>query len=436
LAILQAVRRARKTLVSKDSKMPMPVRSLPTVQNWDCRSCSDCCRTYSVPVTAAERETIAKQAWSAVPGFEKMDTVVKAGGEYALAHTAEGACVFLGDDNRCRIHAKFGAAAKPKACRIYPFVMVPAGDHWRVGIRFACPTATANQGRKLAEHAGELAEFAGLLEADASRSIADLPPPPLQAGQSIPWVDLLRFNAAISEILNEPAYSLERRLRQISALAEVCKKSRFGEVQGDRLKEFLDVMGAAIVEDVPIRTMVPKPGWVGRMLFRQLAAVYCRKDNGPDTGIASRGKWTRIRSAWRFARGTGAIPKLHARIPTMTFADAEEARGSIPAEIEALLLRYYRVKVESLQFCGPTNYHRPYWEGLDSLLMTFPAILWLARVFERGGLDRTNATKLALRLVDDSFGYNKLLDAGRQPWAMRALADRGEIAKLIAWYAG
>jgi hypothetical protein len=40
-----------------------------------------------------------------------------------------------------------------------------------------------------------------------------------------------------------------------------------------------------------------------------------------------------------------------------------------------------------------------------------------------------------LRLVDDSYGYSKLLDAGRQPWAMRTLADRGEVAKLIAWYA-
>ena len=416
--------------------MPMPVRSLPTVQNWDCQNCSDCCRTYIVPVTAGEREIIARQNWSAEPGFENLETVVNAGDGDSLAHTADGACVFLGADNRCRIHAKFGAAAKPKACRIYPFVLVPAGDHWRVGIRFACPTATANQGRSLSAHAGELAEYAGLLEADTARSATELPPPALRAGQSVPWADLLRFNAALLELLNEPAYALERRLRQIAALAEVCKKSRFDAVQGPRLKEFLDVMSAAIVEDVPIRATVPKQGWVGRMLFRQLAAIYCRKDNGPDAGIASEGKWIRIHSAWRFARGTGSIPKLHARIPTMTFAEAEEPAGPIPPEAEALLLRYYRVKVESLQFCGPTNFHRTYWEGLDSLLMTFPTVLWLARVFARGGPDRLNATKLALRLVDDSYGYSKLLDAGRQPWAMRTLADRGEVAKLIAWYAG
>ena len=194
------------------------------------------------------------------------------------------------------------------------------------------------------------------------------------------------------------------------------------------------MMSAATQDDVPEAARVPAPTWVGRMLFRQMIALYSRKDNGPDTGIASRSRWIRIRSAWRFARGKGEIPKLHAKIPTATFADVERSAGPLPPEIEALLLRYYRVKVESLQFCGPTNFHRSYWEGLDSLLLTFPAILWLTRVFARGSLDRVDAAKLALRLVDDSFGFNKLLDVGLQAWAIRTLADRGEVAKLIAHY--
>ncbi len=416
--------------------MPMPVRSLPTVQNWDCRSCSDCCRTYAVPVTDAERTIIAKQGWSAEPGFEKLETVVMASDGYHLAHTADGACVFLGADKLCKIHAKFGETAKPKACRIYPFMMVPAGDHWRVGIRFACPTATANVGRNIASHAAAIREYAGLMEADATTPLDQLPPPALRSGQSVPWDELLRFNAAVLAILDESRFPLERRLRHISALAEVCKKSRFDAVQGVRLKEFLDVMTAATEDEAPDAAKVPAPSWIGRMLFRQMTALYSRKDNGPDAGIASRSRWVRIRSAWRFARGRGEIPKLHGKIPTATFADVEQPAGPLPAETEALLLRYYRVKVESLQFCGPTNFHRPYWEGLDSLLLTFPAILWLTRVFARGPFDRVSAAKLALRLVDDSFGFNKLLDAGRQAWAIRTLAERGEVAKLIARYAG
>ena len=65
-------------------------------------------------------------------------------------------CVFLSPDNRCRLHERYGAEAKPLACRLYPFVLVPAGDHWRVSLRFACPSVATNQGRALPQHADEI----------------------------------------------------------------------------------------------------------------------------------------------------------------------------------------------------------------------------------------------------------------------------------------
>ena len=112
--------------------MPLPVRSLPTLQNWDCQSCSDCCRSYAVGVSEAERARIASQNWEGI----EATTFDKASGSHVLNHKPDGSCVFLDESNRCRIHGKFGAAAKPMACRIYPFVLVPAGDHWRGGCDF------------------------------------------------------------------------------------------------------------------------------------------------------------------------------------------------------------------------------------------------------------------------------------------------------------
>ena len=47
--------------------------------------------------------------------------------QHRLGHLADGACVFLDPAGRCRIHAKFGEAAKPLACRLYPLVIHPAG---------------------------------------------------------------------------------------------------------------------------------------------------------------------------------------------------------------------------------------------------------------------------------------------------------------------
>src|SRR5262249_51246004 len=124
--------------------MPLPVRHLPVLQNWDCHGCADCCHEYSVQVTEEERKRIEDQGWSQLPEYQGIDLFVREGSRrkpnWRLNHRANSACIFLNDDGRCKIHAKFGSAAKPLACRVFPFMLVPTGDHWRVGIRFACPS--------------------------------------------------------------------------------------------------------------------------------------------------------------------------------------------------------------------------------------------------------------------------------------------------------
>src|SRR5947208_740003 len=45
--------------------MPLPVKSLPVIQNWDCHGCGDCCRLYNVRVTDEEKARIEAQDWAA-----------------------------------------------------------------------------------------------------------------------------------------------------------------------------------------------------------------------------------------------------------------------------------------------------------------------------------------------------------------------------------
>src|SRR5260370_16849656 len=78
---------------------------------------------------------------------------------YQLNHQPDGSCVFLSDKGRCRIHEKFGYDTKPLPCRLFPFVLVPTGDHWSVGMRFACPSAAENKGRPIPEHDEALRDF-------------------------------------------------------------------------------------------------------------------------------------------------------------------------------------------------------------------------------------------------------------------------------------
>jgi lysine-N-methylase len=416
----------------------MPKLSLPTVQNWDCHGCGDCCKTYHVRVSAAEQAKIEAQNWLVESDLGGLPPMVyePSLGSYRLNHTATGTCVFLGEGNRCKIHTKFGSAAKPLACRLYPFTLTPAGDHWAVGVRYSCPSATDNIGKPLQQHEAELSEYATLYELEAGRPLAEISPPELQPGQSVSWSDLLRFVSAMLERLEQPDVPLEYRLRAMLALASLCRKSKFDKITGERLTEFLDVVTPAILEDVPEAKQVPHPGWLGRMIFRQVLAIYCRKDNGPNPGIGREGRFIRLKAAWRFALGSGPIPALHGLMPTnVTFAEIEQRVEPLSPESEGLLTRFYRMKLESLPFCGVANFDYRFWDGLDSLLLTFPAIRWLGRVLTIPGTRSSDeAIRLAVRIIDDNFGYVPALGSSRQKWALARLSERQEIASLIAWY--
>jgi lysine-N-methylase len=423
--------------------MVMPVRALPVVQNWDCAGCSACCRQYSVRVEADERARIEAQGWESEPDFEGLPLFVPEGStEWRLNTRDDGACVFLGPDNRCRIHAKFGSAAKPLACRIYPFMLVPAGDHWRLGLRLSCPAAAESAGRPLADHLAEVREYAEALEAGNGSLAVNAAPTPLQAGQVVPWSDLLRISTAISKLLGDTSAPPERRWRVVLAVVATCRAAVFDgggdptkAVTGGRLSEFLHVIGSAMAEEVPQAAEdVPPPSWSGRSVFRPMVALYARKDHGPEKGVALRGPVSRVWAAMKFARGKGRIPKVHALIPDVTFAAGEQPAGPLTPESDALLTRYYRLKVESLQFCGPTNFDLPVWDGLESLALTFPAVMWVGRVLAAGGRPRDDALRQAVRVVDDNFGFNKLLGQSRQKSAVRLLAKNGELPKLVAWY--
>ena len=420
----------------------MQVRSLTVLQNWDCHSCGDCCRSYAVPVTAAERARIEGQGWDEQPDFQGVPLFTRRGADFHLAHRPDGACVFLGPDNRCRIHAAHGAAAKPLACRIYPFLLVPAGDHWNLGLRLACPTAAENKGGPLADHLREARDFAALLEAGA-RGAEGANPPPLHGTRTVPWGDVGRIAAFVSGLLADAADPFERRWRKVLFVVAMLRKATFDgggdakkAVTGGRLSELLGVMGDAADDEEPrAAAEVMRPGWAGRTVFRQLVAVYGRKDHGAEKGAALGGPVSRFASAVRFAAGRGRVPKLHAALPdAASFAASDVPLGALSDTAVSLLVRWHRVKVESLQFCGPTNFGLAVWEGLESLALTFPVAMWLARVMVAGGQTPDAAVTRAVRMVDDNFGFNPLLGSARQKFALRLLANRGDLPRLVAWY--
>ncbi len=426
--------------------MPLPVRSLTVLQNWDCQGCTACCRQYHVSVSFEERKRIEAQGWEADPDLQGVPYFIRSGGwlssAYRLNHRADGACVFLGPDNRCRIHVKHGSAAKPLACRIYPYSLVPAGDHWKLGLRFACPSAVEDKGRPLSNHLAEAREYAAVLEGEAGTSAITVPPPPLQRSQQVGWNELARIITTLSEMFADDIDTIERRWRKVLFIVSTLRQAKFDgdgdpkkAIVGNRLNELLTILTDAADDEVPESPDdVPRPGWVGRMVFRPVAALYARKDTGPDRGSAQSSAFARLFSAIQFARGRGRVPRTHVTIPQTTFNAAEKPLGELSDRAEALLARWARVKIESGQFCGPTNFGMMVWDGLESLAVAFAAAMWLARVLATEGRPVDDAVMMAVRIVDDNFGFNPLLGRGRQKFALGLLGKRGEVSKLVAWY--
>ncbi len=251
----------------------------------------------------------------------------------------------------------------------------------------------------------------------------------------MPWSDLFIFAEGLALILSQQNDPIERRLRKCLAVAKLCRKAKFDKITGKRLEEFLGIVIGALDDEVPAGLeKVPPPTWVGRVLFRQVLALYARKDQGPHRGNASRSRWNLLKAATGFARGKGKVPQLNALLPDTTFEKLEDPAGPLPAESEQILERYFLVKVHSLQFAGLTNFHRSFWDGLESLILSYPITMWLTRAFSQT-MPRQDAMVRALRIADDSFGFHPLLASGRQKFAQRILSFRDEIPRLVAWYA-
>lgn len=93
-------------------------------------------------------------------------------------------------------------------------------------------------------------------------------------------------------------------------------------------------------------------------------------------------------------------------------------------------MRYYAVKVSSLQFCGGASFGMPFWRGFELLALTLPLTLWASRLYKDAS--REKAVVDSLTVIDDHFGFNRVLATYRQQLSLSLLS--GELPRLIAWY--
>lgn len=414
---------------------------LPTIQNWNCHNCSGCCREHAIEVTEQEYDRIVKQGWPGQEGFEDRQPLFTwhAGPpwkkRYRLANRADGACVFLNSEGLCRIHAKFGEAAKPLACRVYPYALHPAGKQVTVSLRFSCPSVIANRGQRISEQTKEMRSLAKLV---VPRHRKEHPPPPVSPRETVDWPDFQRLISHLDAEFTDTQTSIVFRLLRALFWVDLLGQAKLNKLGSERLDELVQLLRTAADEEVEEDVDAwGEPTKIGRLHFRMLAAQYARKDTSIEVRQGWRGRLRLLKAVLRFARGTGQVPALQEQFQPVPFPFLEAQYGPIPEESEELFTRYFRVKVQGIHFCGPAYYDVPFAEGFQSLALVFPVTMWLARWIAAGEKRvAVNAEDIsrALAIADHHHGYSPALGFLNARHRVRTLAKTDDIARLCAWY--
>ncbi|MCA9076068.1 MAG: YkgJ family cysteine cluster protein [Planctomycetaceae bacterium] len=414
---------------------------LPTIQNWNCHSCSECCKQHGIFVTDEDKARIEQQEWTEADGIPAgQELFVKEGGWlgkswYRLAQP-NGACVFLDDEGLCRIHAKYGEPAKPLACRIYPYAFHPAGSKVAVSVRFSCPSVVQNLGQPVTSNRKEIRGYANQV---VPANVRDAEPPELTPGTRLGWTDLLPAVDVLDRLLAADDVPVLIKLLRVLYWVGLIEQSKFDRLAGDRLSEFWDIIGQASIEafgtDTPVE-QIAQPTRIGRSQFRLLAGQYARKDTYADDR-SLRGRWRLLQMALALTRGRGTVPPVQTCFREVPFESLEQSFGPLPDAAEEMFTRYFRVKIKGMHFFGRPYYGVPFAEGVHSLALVYPVVLWIARWIAVSN-DRTSLSSddivQAITIADHNHGYSPAFGTWGFRRRVRNLAQMGDIAKLCAWY--
>lgn len=416
----------------------------PSLQNWSCHGCTACCRGgLVIELSDDEKQRIERQGWTKTDGVDPAKMFVPHKGHFRLGHQEDGACVFLDPAGKCRIHARFGEAAKPRACRLFPLALHPVAKKIVVGVRFSCPSAAANSGPPLSAQTAGLADLARLV---VPEGFMDFPAPAILHEESLPWPDFMRFVSWLDHAMSPGNLPVALKLRRALHALTTVEQAQFDYITGSAAERILDALSQNAALELPAGaastsadpSTAPRMR-MNKMLFRTLVFTYARRDSIQDLKSAG---GHRLRMLWgmlRFVRASGRLPAVIPGLKPVEFAAIERSFGPLPAKAEATLTRFFRVKIQSLHFCGRAYYDLPLIEGFQHLALLFPVIVWLARWRAAAG-DRASVSnediEWALGIVDHHHGYSPILAAAWSRRRVRLMAAQDGISALCEFYAG
>ncbi len=355
-------------------------------QCWSCHSCGECCRSLVGDLSDEERRRIDEQGWA---GKLDVPPYVRIGRGWALNKHANNTCVFLDDQNHCRIHAEFGEGAKPFACRIFPFSVRPVAAGWQVSLRYDCPSVIRSRGEPVGGRRSWLRSLLGDLEhtPPPGDDVADLQ---RRVVATVEEVDVVRN--AFSRWMGEGELTVAQRLMGAARITTTLADATLRDVRGSRLSELLEILLGALPGEcasVPERMTKRQQGMTRQLAFAHVEHVtLAQRRAGWSRRMGMR--WDQLRRSKRFRKGTGPVPELPGLAGGTTFevVEAVVPSGDSREAVENLLLRYVSARLQSRSVFGQGYYGWPVFSGLSAFWLSLSVAGWLARycaaIDERG----------------------------------------------------
>ena len=424
-------------------RLPIYIPELPA-QKYSCHGCGSCCRDFTVQLTDADMQKLHDQGWKERLGQEY---VVKFRGHSWLKQTDDGACVFLGDNGLCKVHAEFGLEAKPLACQFFPFMLSPNTRDTHDGISFACGSVVASKGAPLQTHRDDVRRMGELLPVSA-------PMPVKLQGQLIATdAEVSMVEGALDGWLCKKNISPAMRYQGLAWLITSLLQANLANMRGEKLRQLLSTLTNAVEHELPLLDW-PEPTPRAWKLLRQ--AVFTRIEDPKIGDLLKRGKVASVFGQWsrsrKWAAGKGMTPKTQG-FCSIDFAGFENTIGvfaiqlngdvqvqktapqvsslhSLAREFAAaitqqqdavamddLLQRWIRATILGGRAWGSGLYGLPIDQGLGLILVNLLTALWLAR-FHAAGRGAQSVSLLDLQVAVGRVDRT----SGRAVW----LATAGE----------
>ncbi len=402
----------------------LPILTLPVrEQRYSCHGCGNCCKDFTVQLREADLAKLRAQRWEERLGGP---VTVEFRDRTWLKQRADGACVFLQDDGKCRIHAEYGFAEKPTACQLFPFVLVPDPTRTRAGLSFACQSVRENKGAALSTHLAELERMSAAIPETRRPTDTVL----LADGLHAKAVELACIESVTDLWFSRTDITLRDRWDGFAWLCTSLARAQLKSVRETRFRELLQLLASALPEEVhQLRT---EPATKRQMkLLRQ--GVFARLEDIKIQDAKARGRLrTVLAQLWRsskFSRGKGEIPDLAqgflrgVRFEVVA-ASAPLSDSPDANEIDLLLSRYARAMVLGGRAWGAGYYGWPAVRGLQALALNVACVAWVARA---RAVHQGRSIAL-LCDVEDALGRIDRA-AGRAPW-LGAVGERVRLEYL------